>query len=198
LRIVGSGTTRGVTMTSVVATNCRSNWTSRTGRLVRTVSGPVENRPRTRPSSGYSTTRRQLRSALSTRNLGRLPSSRAPTSSSSRIAAGSRPSWPSTIWPVIGDPSGTWAGSIERSHDIRRRARDTRITQRPGAREQQSEPHHVALTGDHRDQHHGDAGDQKDPASCGEQSPGFPHLRSGMCTDWIAWAMMSVTVRRAS
>ena len=64
--------------------------------------------------------------------------------------------------------------------------------------EQQSEPHHVALTGDHRDQHHGDAGDQKDPASCGEQSPGFPHLRSGMCTDWIAWAMMSVTVRRAS
>ena len=133
LRIVTRGTTRGVTMTSVVATNCRSNWTRPNGSLVRTVSGPVENRPRTRPSSGYSTTRRQRRSALSTRNRGRLPSSRGTESSSSKIAAGSRPSWPSTIWPVIGDPSGTWAGSMERSQDIRKRARDTRIIATTGS-----------------------------------------------------------------
>src|SRR5918994_612792 len=76
VRRAGNGTTRGVTITCVVAENWRSNWTSPNGSVVRTRSGPVEKRPRTRPSSGYSTMRRQLRSALSTRKRGRLPSSR--------------------------------------------------------------------------------------------------------------------------
>ena len=31
------------------------------------------------------------------------------------------------IWPFIGEPSGTWAGSMERSHDIRSRARETKM-----------------------------------------------------------------------
>ena len=56
---VGNGTIRGVTI-SLVATNCRSSCTRPNGSTVRTVSGPVEKRPRTRPSNGYSTTRRQL------------------------------------------------------------------------------------------------------------------------------------------
>ena len=75
-------------ITSVVAWKWRSSRTSPNGSVVRTISGPVWNRPRTRPSIGYSISRRQLRSALSTTNRGRLPSSAGTESSSSRIAGG--------------------------------------------------------------------------------------------------------------
>src|SRR4029450_7339930 len=30
------------------------------------------------------------------------------------------------MWPFMGEPKGTWAGSMERSHDIRSRARETK------------------------------------------------------------------------
>src|SRR5687768_2302639 len=37
------------------------------------------------------------------------------------------------IWPFIGEPSGTWAGSMERSHDIRSRARETKMAAMTGS-----------------------------------------------------------------
>jgi hypothetical protein len=58
------------------------------------------------------------------------------------MPAGIRPSWPRMIWPFIGEPSGTCAGSMERSHDIRSRARETRIAAMTG-RDTSSKPSRI-------------------------------------------------------
>ena len=90
---------------------------------------------------------------------------------------------------------------MERSQDIRSRARETRIAAIDRERgQQQSDPHHVALAGGHGDQHDGHPGDEEQPAADGQQAPWTRHryLRSGMCTELTAWAITSVTERRAS
>ena len=104
------------------------------------------------------------------------PARGAPHPPAAGSPAGSRPSWPSMIWPFIGDPSGTWAGSTERSQDIRSRARETQDRRdHRQCGEQQADPHHVALAGRHGDQHDGHPGEQEHPAAHREQAPGTRH-----------------------
>ena len=106
------------------------------------------------------------------------------------------------MWPFIGEPSGTCAGSMERSHDIRSRARETRMAAMTG-RATSNKPSRMT---------------SRWPAAIATSTTMMPittknrprwvssrhgrdtmcYLRSGMCTEEMAWAMTSLTVRRAS
>ena len=70
VRIIGSGTTRGVIWTSLVALKRRSSLTRWNGSVALTVSGPVRNLPRIRPAMGYEISRRHSPAKRCTVNLG--------------------------------------------------------------------------------------------------------------------------------
>ena len=201
LRIVASGTTRGVTMTSLVATNCRSNWTSPNGSVVRTVSGPVgeptpnpaEQRILHHPTPAQvglvDQEPRPAAELAGHRILQQQDRRRQPALLAEHDLAGHRRSERHL---------GRLDGPLARHPQAGSGHQDHRNDRERG--QQQADPHHVALAGGHGDQHDGHPGDEEEPAPGGQQAPGTRHryLRSGMCTELMAWAITSVTERRAS